>query len=161
MAKQQHSADGRIVPSQSEVAKAFGVERSTVGTWITKGMPGRRGAFDLVAIAKWYRVDGPGADRVADVDPLLAAGASPALERYRLAKAQLAELDLAQRKGQLVDVAILKNTLGRWAAIWRRVGERMGKRYGTDGTEIFNEALDSCRVVIREIEQNDTSTNSV
>jgi hypothetical protein len=84
-------------------------------------------------------------------DPLLSGGDSPGLERYRLAKAQHAELDLAERRGQVIDVAKCRDTLGRWAAILRRAGERVGKLH-PDAGRTLADALDECRSVVSELD---------
>ena len=88
-------------------------------------------------------------------DPLLTGGDSPGLERYRLAKAALAELDLANRKGELIDVGKCKDMLSRWATIIRRMGERLGKRFGNDASEAVNDSLDECRAAIRALDANE------
>ena len=43
-----------------------------------------------------------------ETDPLLDGADSPGLERYRLAKAELAEMDLAKRKGEIIDAGELR-----------------------------------------------------
>lgn len=49
-----------VVRTQIEVAEFFDVDRSTVCGWTAKGMPGgRRGPYDLSAIAKWLFTLGP------------------------------------------------------------------------------------------------------
>ena len=143
--------DGRYVTTQAAVAAVFGVERSTVGAWVQKGMPGKQGRFDLVAIACWYRLDGPGAAPVDD--PLLQVGDSPALERYRSARAKSAELDLALRKKELVDLEKLRLLLGRWHTVLRRTGERLGRRCGADAQAILDEALDELRSIVGQLDR--------
>jgi hypothetical protein len=86
-----------------QVADFFGVPLATVQEWgKTKGvggaMPGERGCYPLDKIAQWLRQVGPWCEASQGGDPLLTAGASPALERYRTAKAALAELELAKRR---------------------------------------------------------------
>lgn len=63
------------------------------------------------------------------------------LERYRLARAAMAELDLAVRKGELVDVAANKEMLSRWAARLRRCGELLARKFGNDALAIQTDAL--------------------
>ena len=86
-------------------------------------------------------------------DPLLVEGDSPGLERYRLAKASLAELDLAERKGQLIDVSTCRHTLSRWAAILRRSGERVARLHPEAGLTL-SEALIECEAVVEELNRN-------
>lgn len=84
-------------------------------------------------------------------DPLLDGGDSPGLERYRLAKAMHAELDLANRKGELIDKEKCRTLLGRWHTILRRTGERLGK-INLESAAALREALDECESVIRQLD---------
>ncbi len=84
-------------------------------------------------------------------DPLLAAGDSPGLERYRMAKAKLAELDLEARKEQLIDREKARDVFGRWATLIRRAGERLSKRWGNEAAAMLNETLDECGAIVQEL----------
>lgn len=83
-------------------------------------------------------------------DPLLVEGDSPALERYRLARAKHAELDLALRCGELIEVAKCRDILARWASVLRRGGERIGRMHPEAGRAL-SESLDECESIVREI----------
>lgn len=89
---------------------------------------------------------------VAVVDPLLAGGDSVGLERFRLAKAKIAEMDLAERCGELIDVSKARDILGRWASILRRAGERIG-RLSPEAGKILADSLDELQDVIREFDR--------
>jgi len=82
-------------------------------------------------------------------DPLLVEGDSPGLERYRMAKAKHAELDLELRRGTLIEVGAARDILARWASILRRAGERISKM-NPESARIQIAALDECRIVIQE-----------
>lgn len=45
--------------TQADVARAFEVERSTVHSWIAKGMPGTPGDFCYMRITRWLLTLGP------------------------------------------------------------------------------------------------------
>jgi len=47
------------VATAAEVAREFEVERSTVHSWKSKGMPGVDGAYSIIAITRWLLIDGP------------------------------------------------------------------------------------------------------
>lgn len=145
------------VNTQAEVGEFFGVTINGVKGWNKQGMPGRPGAYRLDVIAQWLRSEGPWQRRgkaVSD-DPLLSDGDSPALERYRLAKAQHAELDLEHRKGSLLEREKARDILSRWGSIIRRLGERMAKRYGNEAAVAVNETLEECSELIqRELGRN-------
>ena len=85
-------------------------------------------------------------------DPLLsAAGDSPGLERYRLAKAQHAELDLEQRRGGLIDVGQCRDLLGQWASVLRRGGQRIN-RLSPEAGRALDESLDECESIVRGLD---------
>lgn len=56
---QQQQFDDVILPSQSAVAREFGVDRSTVHDWKLKGMPGTKKNFNLAKITQWLFTFGP------------------------------------------------------------------------------------------------------
>jgi hypothetical protein len=77
-----------------------------------------------------------------DDDPLMAGGDSPALERYREKKADLADLELKERQNQLIPRDQARQVLGRMAMIQRNGGECLGKQFGPAALVLFNEILD-------------------
>jgi phage terminase Nu1 subunit (DNA packaging protein) len=138
------------------------VSIDTVKSWAKQGMPGGPGAYDFAAIIPWLRTKGPWRQhvKVENDDPLLAAdGDSPGLERYRLAKAALAELELEERKGTLLSREKVRTTLIRWATVLRRMGERIAKRFGNEASEAVNDALGECQAVIDYEFGGDESTD--
>lgn len=97
------------------------------------------GRYDLRDLVPWI-VD---QNRTAAGDELLTAPAdSPALERYRLARAQGAELDLAERVGTLMSVDRFRRVTNMLAAAYRGLGERLAKQYGGDVATQFSETID-------------------
>lgn len=139
-----------IVKRQADVAAFFDVSIDTVKDWKAKGMPGDTGRYSLATILRWLRSEGPWRARPRlDDDPLLAADVdSPGLERYRLAKAELAELDAAERRKQVVSVERLRALFLRWGPQLRSLGERLQKRFGAEAGKMLNETLDQCEGVI-------------
>lgn len=146
----------RSASSLSEVADVYDVTLDTVKRWRADGMPGRPGMYVLREVSRWLRSEGPWKQHakiptIASEDPLLSDGDSPALERYRLAKAKHAELDLEHRKGELIEVDKAKDILGRWASLIRRMGEKLSKRYGNEAAIEINDTLGECRSAVAEI----------
>jgi phage terminase Nu1 subunit (DNA packaging protein) len=137
--------------TQSEVAEFFDVSIDTVKNWAKQKMPGRPKEYRLDRIAVWLRTEGPGSKalKIATDDPLLAEGDSPALERYRLAKAKHAELDLEHRKGELIDVNKCRDILGQWASVIRKMGDRVSKRFGIEANLMVTDAIDACEDIVR------------
>ena len=139
------------VSKQNDVALFCGVSLASVQGWAKQGMPGRPGAYDVQEVVQWLRSVGPWRQhaRPEEDDPDLAGGPdSPGLERYRLAKAAIAELELEQRKASLLSRDKARTALVRWASIIRRLGERLGKRYGPEATLTVNDALSECQLVV-------------
>jgi phage terminase Nu1 subunit (DNA packaging protein) len=139
-----------IAAKQAQVAEFCGVSFDTVKSWAKQGMPGSPGAYDLSAIVQWLRTKGPWRQhlKVDSDDPLLSDGDSPGLERYRLAKAAIAELDLEERKGNLLSREKVRAILIRWATIIRRLGERLAKHFGNQAAGMVNDSLGECQAVI-------------
>lgn len=141
--------------NQTEVAEFFGVSVDTVHLWRKKGMPGSSGRYDLHDVLAWLRSDGPWRPKIIEPsqsagldDLIVASGDSPNLERYRLAKAQLAELELEGKRRAVVPRDMARAALGRVASLWRRYGERLGKRHGPEELASFNETLGEAQQVI-------------
>jgi phage terminase Nu1 subunit (DNA packaging protein) len=140
------------------VADIYAVGLDTVKRWRAEGMPGKNGQYVLHDISKWLRTDGPwkrfdAPSQVSD-DPLLAEGDSPALERYRLAKAKHAELDLEHRKGELIEVGKCRDILGQWASVIRKMGDRVSKRFGIEANLMVTDAIDACQDIVRAFDDS-------
>src|SRR5690606_24765779 len=93
-----------IFRSKAAMARALGVERNTVIGWSKHDdFPGgHKGPWKLSDVFRW-RIDRAERRRLPEDDALLAGGDSPALERYRLARAQMAEIELERQRGSLVE----------------------------------------------------------
>lgn len=151
------------VLSQREVAEFCGVDPGTIQTWVRQGLP-RHGAgkgrfrYDLSEIHRWTHARKADPPAAAGDDPLLAGTDSPGLERYRLARAALAELELDERQKNVVRVEVIRDALLRFADILRRLGDRLNRRYGADAGLAVYDAIDECRRVLRG-EFGDTDTD--
>lgn len=141
-----------LADNQNEVAKFFRVQINTVQQWRAKGMPGRPGRYDLAEIDDWLYTRGPRRPKAAaiDDDDLAGPADSPGLERYRLAKAKLAELELAKQQRSVMSRDMARETLGRIASLLRRYGERLSKRHGPEEAVLFNETIGEARRVIEQ-----------
>ncbi len=142
-----------VLNRQSDVAVFFGQSLDTIKHWAKQGMPGRPGRYEAGSIVRWLRSSGPWKQhgKPENGDPLLESGDdSPGLERYRQAKAALAELDLQERRGDLLSRDKARTVLGRWASMLRNLGDRMAKRYGMEAAIAVNETLTECESVIAD-----------
>ena len=84
-----------------------------------------------------------------ETDPLLAGGTSPALEDYRRQKAELAKLDLAERRGELVNLNEFRDLHMRLARNLRKVGEQLQRKCGHEAWQIHDEGLVACEIEMR------------
>jgi phage terminase Nu1 subunit (DNA packaging protein) len=150
--KQANDHSPGVAKTLGQVANNYDVNLDTVKRWRQQGMPGKSGKYELQLISRWLRTEGPWkpyAKPPATEDELMVAdGDSVALERYRLAKAKIAELDLANRKGELIDRETCRDVLVRWAVLIRRLGEVLGKRHGAEATRSVNATLGECESII-------------
>ncbi len=76
-------------------------------------------------------------------DPMLAGGSSPALEQYRAAKARLAEMDVAKRKGELANVSDMEKSLGVLCDALRRGVEFVQRKFGNGPADPIRESVDN------------------
>lgn len=138
-----------LARTQAEVAKFFGVSIKTVASWAQANMPGSAGAWPLDEIAQWLRASGPWRlrshqEQGGNGDPLMAGPSegSEGLERYRKARAAIAELDLAERRGELIRRDLLRAVMSRAAAPLRAAGEQLTRRFSEDARQILDEGLE-------------------
>jgi hypothetical protein len=90
-------------------------------------------------------------------DPLMAGGDSPALERYRAARASLAELELERQRKTHISLSDIETMLNRFASLIRRAGETLQRRFGNDSSDILNTAIDDAEAVLTD-HSNDSRT---
>lgn len=131
----------------TDVASLLGVNRSTLHRWVTERDCPRRddGSFDLAAVIAWRCAELEARALTASGDPLLAGGGdSPNLERYRAAKAELAELDVGERRNSLIPRDELRVGLGVAASAIRRGIQEIDTRFGSEASGIMTSALESC-----------------
>lgn len=101
-------------------------------------------------------VPGPPEDTEPNPDDMpLYAGSSPALERQRAARASIAELELAQRRRELVPVADLRPALSQISSRLREAGDQLRRQFGPEALDVLIEAVDDCDRVIAETMDED------
>ena len=90
--------------NQIQLGHALSKDRKTIARWTKDGMPRNDDkTYDLPACIAWI-VEREREAVLAD-QAMAASNDSPALERYRQARAETAELDLSVKKGELIHVA--------------------------------------------------------
>jgi hypothetical protein len=150
MAKKKAAATDRYA-SKVEMARRLGVNRGTIHDWTSReGFPGgAAGPWALTDIIRWLINRSPA--KVEDEDPAMRGPASPALEKYRLAKAGREELKLESERKNLISRQDLREALGKWAALLKQASEILGQRFGVDAQQVLNDKLDGCQEIIETI----------
>lgn len=127
-----------------EIGEFCGVGVDSVKRWAGQGMPSKRSPYKLDKIVQWLRKTGPWRARNAPSntsDPLLAGPDTPQLERYRAARADLAELEREERKRNLIDREKAHGLFIRAAHVFRSTGESLARAYGPEAAKLFNDGL--------------------
>lgn len=83
-------------------------------------------------------------------EALLSGADSPSLERLRLATARLKEMDLEERAGSHVALAVLEALAQRIGSKLRQRGEVRQRKYGAQAADIHNETLDDMLAALEE-----------
>jgi hypothetical protein len=160
--------------SIEEVAKFADVAAQSVRYWLLKGMPrtqtgnGKLNActYNAADIFRWYRTEGPGAPRRGsgsggngsqsliplgvDESELLSGPDTPALERFRLARARLSELEYERQKSTVVPIEEMVAEVSGLAGHLRKLGEQLGQHFGPDAQRMLNDALAEYRDMARK-----------
>ncbi|MBN2294880.1 MAG: hypothetical protein JXM70_20800 [Pirellulales bacterium] len=145
-----------IAVSQAHVAEIFGVKIKTVQNWAAAGMPGtpgkmnRPGRYPLKDIIRWLRTSGPWQPPPA-MDSMLDGENSPALERYRLARARTVELELAEKKAKLLDPQKIRLMFSRMPKINQCTGNRLEKAFGKRARKMFESGIESATREVSEL----------
>jgi hypothetical protein len=122
-----------VRPSKKRGTPTWVCGRGFVDWWVARALRRRRDRVPSASTA----AEGNG-------DPLLVAEgvASPALEKYREARAALAELDLQERQRDLLPRQAVHEVFGRIASRLRDAGEQLGREHGSEAHDVLTEALD-------------------
>jgi hypothetical protein len=136
-------ADGDFtVNSQRLVALFFRQQPRTIERWRAAGMPGQRRQYDLQEILFWAIESGKLKGCEPD-DPMLSDGTdSEGLERFRLARAQLEEIKLAEMCGRIVMQDDFHESSRIMLAPLRALQETLKRRQDQDTLQLVHDAID-------------------
>jgi len=129
----------RIVRTLAEAAGLLGIHVRTVAGWLSSGCPGRTPeGIDIDQVEAWRN------QRYAENDPLLTGPTSPALERYRLARAQREELLLQRELKEVRSLAEIHNIWNAFAGSFLRACTTIQQNNlaGVDAVQLIREAVD-------------------
>lgn len=139
---------GRGWFTRAQTAEIIGVSERQIDGKYRKMLPssgvknvGRLVYLNLPELFKAIVADARlAADPTSD-DPLMSGPDSPALERFRTARAGLAERDLAERDKELVKGGLLSQALRAGINALRATGDRLIRKFGNECGDIFNEGV--------------------
>jgi hypothetical protein len=137
--------------SQATAAKVLGFKSSGSLRAMADAPRLDSGKYDLRELVPWYVARQV---QASESESLLDGPESPGLERYRLAKAALAELELGERTHKLIDVETARGIMLRWGAALKRYSERLRKRLPGEHRS-FAEALKQCQRIVDELRAAD------
>ena len=140
--------------SQKHWRQMSGRQTKVINEQATRyGIPFGGPKIDLSAVVKsLHDFLASNAQKLArDDDVLLQGSNSPALERYREERAELARLDRLERQRQLLPRDQMREALARIAGIIRGAGDTLQRQFGLPAVEILYEALDDAE---REMENS-------
>jgi hypothetical protein len=144
-AKKGLPVDGSVVATQADLSRHYKVERSTIHTWIQKGMPGEPGRYVIADIDEWRKSQ-------HDDEALLSSPlTSPWLEELRKNKALQEEIKLNLMRGSVVEVDRVRDCLAVWSATIRRLGDQLTRNFGREAEVMVADALDDCRRAVGSI----------
>lgn len=144
-----------VLTKQADVAEFCGISRRTLVNWLDAGMPRESTGitnvhrYHMEKIFKWYvqnyskkhsRGRRPAKD---DEDMLMfSSGDSPAMERYREARAKIAEADWHERKNDICRVDQMLAVFIRLMTEMRQdVIDAVGTRFGTEASDYMKDWL--------------------
>lgn len=90
-------------------------------------------------------------------DPLLAGGDSDNLERYRGFKADLAEIDVQERREEMVNLEKVKPVFLKSLGFIKAMGEKLDRRFGNEALEILLEGWEQSTEYIKHEFGDDTN----
>jgi hypothetical protein len=168
-----------VVKTQAELAAFFGVSTHTIDAWRRAApvpLPGVRGDYNLKDCFEWWLIHGPArrgrgrppskGDAADDYDPLMdVQDDTPALERWRLARAEDAELSLAERRKEIISVELFQQMTEAAFLPLRQFAEEQIREHGNGTANAWREAVEQFErevesVIGRPCDTHRTSTTS-
>jgi hypothetical protein len=141
-------AGSLLLVTPKALADGFGVTERTIRSWLKEGMPMHQGSvgnkpalYNVFDIFRWRlsRIE------TGESDPLMRGGSSPALERYRAAKASQAERENKKAEGQLVESAIVSMQLAEVGRSFKVGAEIVARLHGAKVGAAIRELVDKAQ----------------
>jgi phage terminase Nu1 subunit (DNA packaging protein) len=133
--------------SGTEIGELLGVSRAAVSLWAKDGCPkSNKGKFRLSEVVKWLE------DRAAekaslgeDFDPKMLSGSGEYVDdkaRYLAAAADLKEIQVAEKRREILDRAEVHRVFGNLGGLLRGAGENLQRQFGAGALAIIDEVLE-------------------
>lgn len=139
----------------TRLASLAGVHRTTAQDWTRQeGFPSKfpDGSHNPFKVGAWRAERRlAGAVDPAEGEAMLQGDSSPNLERFRAARAKLAELELEERRRNLVALPEIHEVLCAISKLIRDAGDTLGRQFGDPARAILNRALDQADIKIDEL----------
>lgn len=143
-------SDDRFWMSRSEICKLIGMGQEFFRTVIQPALSGEH-ARQTSGRGRPWRFFAPACVQIllrrsspSEEQAIWAGAPSPELERLRRAKADLAELEYAQRVGSVVSTEVVYSELLPMMVRVRSAGEELGREFGPRAQQILVETVDEC-----------------
>lgn len=133
--------------SAEEAAAVLGISSRQFKSYLPRGCPGSPKNYPMSDIIAWCKEHvwkaKPGLVLTGE-DAALAEGVdSPSLERWRAARADMAELDLHQRQQELVALSDVHELFVLTAQVYRDAGDQLVRQFGNAAGDIIAQALEA------------------
>ncbi len=147
--------------TQAALSRIIGCAESVISR--AKKQPGfpepdKQNEFEIKTVVVWWYLNKEGGGGRRDTsptdDPMLAEGDSEGLERYRMARAQLEEIKLAELRGQVVMLDRLSETDRMILAPLRQLQETLKRRQDQETFQLVQDAIDQMEHSLRNAATN-------
>ena len=95
-----------------------------------------------------------------DSDLIIGSGNSPSQERFRSIKADMAQIDLETKRGNIVSREDVRMGLGVLSGVLRDTAEQLEREFGEEAYRIMQKAFDEVERTIKERFSDDTVQKS-
>ena len=127
------------------------------------GMPFDGRTINLPAFVKWVYDFLSKYARIialADAEDLGSQTGSPWQEKLREETYYIRRLDRQKREGELVDRHVMHDGLARMAVVFRKIGERLERRFGPEAFAIYEEGLKVMEHEVNQLFADETVTET-
>lgn len=123
-----------------------GLHRETILNLARRdGLPLGESSVDIGAVLRWFHerfTEWKRQPAEFTEDDLFSDAESPALERFRAARAEMVEMDLEERRREIVKRSEVREAHNIYASAIRSAGDALVKRFGNEAADILNDAIE-------------------